>query len=215
MKAVLYKDLMTLKNQKKNFLLSLFFLLIFPFIIKHNKISFIDTNMLFLFVSSLIPATIGLQFANYLLLEDKKSEMFPLLFRNGLSIPKYYFSKIVIPLCVAFGFNFLSFLYYSFLFENLTSNYDLKELILLFFISSSLTIIALWFSESLIFVIENDVYYPTACVILSIVVIGLVFYYIKPFEHIFIFILTVLFIGIVNYLALQVLLKRKYSYFGS
>lgn len=215
MKAIWYRDLITLKNQKRNFVLSLIFLLAFPLVVKYNNLGFLNTSTLFLLVSSIIPATIGLQFSNYLLLEDRKSEMFPLLFRNGISILKYYISKAVVPALIAIIFNLIYFFFNNLMFDDLVKEYKSKELILLFFVSTSLMVIALLISETLIFVVSNDVYYPTACVISSIAIIGLIFYFLKPVEHIYLFALVILAIGLINYLWLRVLLKRKYSYFGS
>lgn len=213
MRAIFYRDIVSIKNQKKNFFLSLIFLFSFPFVIRLNNLRFLNPNYLFLVVSAMVPITIGLQFSNYLLLEDKKNDIFPLLFRNGVTIYGYYLFKAIIPTCIAVIFNLVSFTFYNFFFNNLLEQFNSKQLFLLFFVGVSLTILVLLVSEVLIFIIKNEAYYSSSCILVSLLIIGATFYLVNPFVNTLVFFGLIILFSLVTYLVLDILLKRKYNYF--
>lgn len=213
MKAIIYKDLISLKDQRKNFLLSLIFTLLMPVIIKHGKLGFLETNLLFLAMFTIVPLTICLQFSNYSLLSDKKDIMLPLIFCNNTNKSIFFIGKAIFPLLLSVGFNVISFIVFKVTFEKDLFNYNFNKISIIFVCGLFSTIVTLFLSELLLFIVNNDVYYPTVCIILSFTIVGGALYLINPFNHLYLYLSTMVFIAFLAYFLFSLILNKKYAFF--
>lgn len=213
MKAILYRDFICIKSQVKSFFWCFVVIFMPPVLITYRKFAILNNDTLFMIISAIVPICFGVEFMQKVLIEDRSNEMFPLIFRNGVSVLKYCLTKAIIPFFIGTLYTILSLIIYRLFFNSVMfSMYSPKDLVSLYFIYAVLTVVMLFICELLIFVIKTEVNYMQISLLLSIAIVGTVFYFTNPINNLLPFFLAMILLSLIIFLIMIILLKKKYAY---
>ncbi len=212
MKAVIYRDLMCLKSQIKNFFWCFILIFMPPMLIKYREVAVLNYDIVFIVMSALTPAVIGMQFLSSILIEDKQNDIMPIIFRNDISVLKYFTSKTIVPFIVSIMYMVLSLVIYQLFFPVIMfSKYNILEIVELYGIYLILTFVVLILEELIVFIVKNDAYLPTVSIFSALALIFGVFYFINPLQNLLIFIFVMSFVSIFILFIISYILKNKYA----